>query len=356
MQHPHRHAVRVATTLRRQLERLRVADIGRITERRAALTSRMTQLTELAQRMNRAWRRQYLGASRRLQRRFDRQLNDLLSEINHFKATHEHDGRPDRPLPSPRQILDELRQIEDEFGGWTLENDRRTLSVQTDPITLEYLHLGPFRLALDLHRLADSPHAFPLRVEALEPNPAAGSDRVTHPHVRDDGLCTGDATAPLGHALRDGRLADCFMLVRNVLNTYNPDSPYVSIDDWEAESCPECGDSMYEDNRCWCESCDRDYCDQCVGSCHHCGATTCFGCLRTCDHCEETFCPDCMSSCGSCGEACCPACLDDDLCPHCLEPMETTDVEENLEEEQENQQTTPTADPQAVPAPQPAAA
>ncbi|MEM1354988.1 MAG: hypothetical protein AAGH88_08905 [Planctomycetota bacterium] len=355
MQHPHRHAVRVATILRRQLERLRVADIGRTTERRAALTTRMVQLTELAQRMNRAWRCQYHGASRRLQRRFDRQLADLVSEINFLRSNPEHDGDPGRPLPTPRQVLDELRQIEDEFGGWMLENGSRTLSVETDPITLEYLHLGRFRLALDLHRLGDSPHVFPLRVEALEPNPAAGSDRVTHPHVRDECLCTGDATAPLGHALRDGRLADVFMLVRNVLNTYNPDSPYVSIDDWEAEGCPECGGSMYEDTRCWCELCDRDYCDECVGTCQHCSETTCYGCLRTCDHCEETFCRQCMTSCGDCGEACCPGCLDDDLCPNCHETKENDDENQEDPIQEPLQQEAP-AHPPTVQASQPTAA
>ena len=61
---------------------------------------------------------------------------------------------------------------------------------------------------------------------ALDPHPAALNDAVTHPHVSDERLCTGDAGAAIQAALAAGRVFDFFTLVRSVLVTYNPESPY----------------------------------------------------------------------------------------------------------------------------------
>ncbi len=38
-------------------------------------------------------------------------------------------------------------------------------------------------------------------------------------------------------ALEQGRLCDFFSLVRSILNTYSPDSPYVSLYDWCGVAC-----------------------------------------------------------------------------------------------------------------------
>lgn len=344
-----KHAMKIASTVRRQLMRARINDLDRVAERRAHLAQRMRRLVGLAELLSRAASVHYSGAARRLQQRYDYQLAELLNEIHHHQASRDQDGRPDRPLPTPRQIFEELNQLEEEFGGWNLERASQCLSVDTDPVVLEGIALGRFRISLELNRIAEGVTAHPLRIEALDPNPAAGSDHVTHPHVSDRVMCMGEATTTISSALRDGRLADVFLLVRNVLNTYNPDSPYISLDDWDGDPCLDCGDRVYGDNRCWCELCDRDYCDQCVGTCQDCNNTTCYSCLSTCDHCEDTFCNSCMKQCADCNESCCADCLDDDLCPTCHEAKEPNDDNEEQETtppppeaETQEQQPTPT--------------
>jgi hypothetical protein len=66
-------------------------------------------------------------------------------------------------------------------------------------------------------------------VEAVDPNPATNDEEVTHPHVKSNGLCAGDATVPIQAALQDGRICDAMLLVNAVLQHYNPASPYVSL-------------------------------------------------------------------------------------------------------------------------------
>jgi len=329
-----KHAMKVASTVRRQLMRARHNDLDRVAERRAHLAQRMQRLVGMAELLTRAARARYSGAARRLQQRYDYQLSELLNEIHHHHASRDQDGRPDHPLPTPRQIFEELNQLEAEFGVWNLERTSQSLSVETDSVVLEGITLGRFRISLELNRIAEGVTAHPLLIEALDPNPAAGSDHVTHPHVSDQRLCMGEATTTISSALRDGRLTDVYLLIRNVLTTYNPDSPYVSLDDWDGDPCPECGDRMSGENRFWCEVCDRDYCDQCMGTCQDCNNTTCYGCLSTCDHCEETYCSSCMRQCADCGESCCPGCLEDDQCPTCLEAKEPNN-------DNEAQETTP---------------
>ena len=108
------------------------------------------------------------------------------------------------------------------------------------------------------------------------------------------------------------------------LLTYNPESPYVSLDDWFGTTCYECGYVMPPDEVRWCEICGHDYCGECAGYCHRCDETTCLGCLRTCPVCEEPTCISCMTVCPDCGRDLCGLCLEETLCP-CHEEEETDD-------------------------------
>ncbi len=49
----------------------------------------------------------------------------------------------------------------------------------------------------------------------------------------------------MGAALTEGRLLDFFMIVRQVLQTYSPDSPYVSLDDWYGRQCSDCDSAHF---------------------------------------------------------------------------------------------------------------
>ena len=131
-------------------------------------------------------------------------------------------GSVEHRIPSEREVLSlgeitkELEQLEEEFGEWRFDAQDPTVIVTTDTIELEGITLGSFEVRLNLNRLGQpsSPPAY--TVVALEPNCPGGNDAVTHPHVSDDHLCEGDASAPIHNALDEGRICDFFVLIRSV--------------------------------------------------------------------------------------------------------------------------------------------
>ena len=55
-------------------------------------------------------------------------------------------------------------------------------------------------------------------------------------------LCEGEGRLPVLRALEQGRLLDFFLLVRNVLSTYNPDGAHLPLSRWRGAPCTDCGD------------------------------------------------------------------------------------------------------------------
>ena len=251
-----------------------------------------------------------------------RDLPYAISDLEHF--LNEQNSQP----LSQRQIYEELRQIQQEFGRLVFEKESLTLSVFTQPLRLEDIFLGDFEIRLYLDRLSDLSNQRHLRIVALDPHPASSNDSVTHPHVSDEYLCAGDAQVPMNRALAQGRICDFFLLINGVLENYNPSSPYVSLDDWEGVSCFSCGDTVHHDELSYCERCDESFCESCIGYCSNCEASYCYGCLRECSVCHEFRCKECISHCSSCGEPVCQSCLEDEMCPTCKEESEVSDAEE----------------------------
>ena len=70
-----------------------------------------------------------------------------------------------------------------------------------------------------------------------------------------------------------------FILARTG-KTYNAESPYVSLDDWEGRPCYDCGYTTHEDDCFWCEGCDNDFCEECYSYCCSCDVSLCQGCPR----------------------------------------------------------------------------
>ena len=168
-----------------------------------------------------------------------------------------------------------------------IDLDEHELSVTTDRIVLEGVFLGPFEIRLDWQRSASSS---PYRVVALDPNPAAKSDDITHPHVQDEQLCEGDGRTAIRAALAECRLYDFFLLVSQLLHTYGRGSAYVELGDWDGVPCEDCGDSVDEDDRYYCDRCDATLCGECSVSCHGCGDAFCSGCLGPCAACGCEYC------------------------------------------------------------------
>ena len=157
-------------------------------------------------------------------------------------------GRHQDVVPTQRQLFLDLIALEDEFDEVRYNLKRRRLSVVTEAIALEGVELGRFEIELDLDDWGS------YEVIALDPNSAASNAETTHPHVQDNCLCEGEGRLSIRRALAQGRVIDFFLLARNILQTYNPDSAYVSLDRWYGIECRDCGRLTNEDERAYCEA------------------------------------------------------------------------------------------------------
>lgn len=213
-----------------------------------------------------------------------------------------------------RWLFDELVALSEEFAEVKWDLQQKTVSVRTDRIVLDEVDLGAFEIRLLIRELSGSPR---YHVLALDPNPCGDDADTTHPHVHHNGLCEGDGHLAIQRALAEGRVVDFFVLVRQVLQTYNPSSAYRSLKDWWGTPCGDCGDYVSEDDRCECERCGTSLCGHCMSSCVECGQTTCSGCTTSCRSCFSQLCGSCQIACEKCGENYCAGCVEDGLCPTC---------------------------------------
>jgi len=192
-----------------------------------------------------------------------------------------------------------------------------------------------------------SAHAF--EVIALDPNPPDCADDVTHPHVRNGELCAGDATVPISQALESGRLADAFLAIRAVLETYNESSPYVALSEWNGRPCDDCGASVDSDDAYSCEECNQLCCGECISRYEICDSSFCQRCLAEDPQSGRMCCRSCRHRCGQCSRIVDAESFVDEtgLCPECHE--EHIQPQENDHEESHPDQPLP-ANPAAVPA------
>ena len=322
---------RAAHEVRARLLDLRRARWDRLADQLAGLRDRIEF-------MESARRRLALCADRGLERAAGLCLSEIepsLHELEYQVRNVQHALRNDpAPVPSVRDLFREIEQLQEEFGEATYRRRERTLSVVTEPIDLEGVPLGPFEIALPLGALGDLHRGPVYDVTALAPNPAGGNDGITHPHVHDGRLCAGDAWAAVQAALREGRLCDFFVLVRSVLSTYNPDSPFVRLEDWHGISCLECGYSTGDDNLV-CRICEGDFCSECATLCDVCEETTCRNCLESCPVCDVGACRACLTRCPECGRRLCRVCLEEEECPCREENADEQDPESPQDGERE---------------------
>jgi hypothetical protein len=228
-------------------------------------------------------------------------------------------------VPDVRALLAEFGQLHEEFDDFAVDCRSNMLAVTTEPITLEDVDLGPFRIRLNWDRLVGETGAPSFDLEALEPNPSASNEDVPHPHVSNGGLCAGDGTHAMARALQQGRLADAFLLVRHILTTYNPSSAYVSLDDWSGSECQECGRTVSGEQSWPCQGCLDTFCAECAHDCVVCDTVHCRGCLIECDDCAELHCGRCLASeahtCNDLDEAVEDAVLPDTVTTIASEPL-----------------------------------
>jgi hypothetical protein len=257
-------------------------------------------------------------------------------------------------VASVRDIFGDLVVLSDEFEGLSLELPEQTLSVTTPRIVLDGIDLGPFEIRLFWDRIGER-HSY--AVVSTEPNAARTSDETTHPHVRAEELCEGEGQMPMEKALRAGRLLDFFQIVHRILNTYNAESAYVSLSDWDGITCSDCGELVDSDDVSRCDRCDALLCEICSITCPRCEALGCNECAVICRGCLQAVCCGCTEACAGCSHLFCNQCLQESgLCQACEEEQHATRFNRDETTPVQSQATAPSAAGEAAAVPAPAAA
>ncbi|HWL10513.1 MAG TPA: hypothetical protein VNQ76_19060 [Planctomicrobium sp.] len=301
------------------------------------------RVQQLQYRLQLANRSRFIAAQTHLRRQLSQTLRRLAKDcLYQAEDLERHESQPE--VPTLRLLLEELQSLQDEFDQVDIDWLTKILRVRTERIILEEIDLGPFEIRLSLDQLGCYQ---PYQVIALDPCRPGCCDDVTHPHVQSDTLCEGDGRHPIARALEQGRLGEFFLLVAQILRTYNSGSAYCRLSDWNGSPCADCGDTVNEEDQYTCDRCSSRMCDRCTSSCTCCDETLCNECSSTCESCQCTACDHCLSHCDSCNESICSGCLNDDLCPTCFE-----DSQENNDEETDHEEATSESAPAATTAPE----
>lgn len=284
--------------------------------------------------------------------RNDSSLADMVGTIETMKTSFMADcealsGRlsalfatqpPDASLDN---WLSEINGINAEYDfGFEISASLTKVWIETEPITLEEVELGRFRITLSFQTTGiRTQWPTSCAITALEPNPAHGTDdTVTHPHVSSSNLCFGEGNTPAHTALQEGRLLDYFTITDSVLHGYDPDGAYATLNGWEDGDygddedddeyieCCSCEGNAYVSD--WsCGICNRIYCEDCseCQECPACGTFACLNCTKQCTGCEELFCNShTFVNCKVCEVPLCGACSEQEptregVCPMCVD-------------------------------------
>ncbi|MBW8017923.1 MAG: hypothetical protein FVQ82_17265 [Planctomycetes bacterium] len=322
--------VRAANMLLEALGELKQEKLQKIKQKLEDFSCKCSDVPKYSRKYNMAISRCWHKAAEKIRSRMSRDLNDFSHQLEQFKNSIDTDQMK---LPKLGDVVAELVQIEDELGEIKFDFKARTISIITETIALEGITFGSFEIRLYLYEIKKLTFQSPYKIVALDPNPAGSNCDVTHPHVSDENLCEGDGFIPIRKAIQQGRLSDFFTIIVQILQTYNPDSPYVSLSDWEGTSCYDCGYTVSGDDCYYCEECERDYCSSCSTYCQICDTTVCLGCSYECPSCNKPVCEHCADVCTECNEQLCKDCLNDEgLCNNCQEQRKEQEDEELKEE------------------------
>lgn len=284
----------------------------------------------LLRKRQQAQRRGWDLATLKLERELKSGIAQLIQQLT---ALHSDlsSGSSQQQISSIKELYAELQALEEEFGEVNLDQREQSISISTAPIELEGVYLGPFEIHLNYANLKME-NGSPYRVIARDPHPAFTNDCVTHPHVQSDVVCEGDGRQVIRRSLEQGRLFDFFTMVTSLLRTYNPDSPYVALSDWDSVECTECADVIAANSQTRCDNCEITLCTGCAKDCSDCDCPFCHECLSYCDSCHSHCCSSCLRQCIQCHADCCQRCLlENERCSDC-------DAEEELEETEEEVQ------------------
>ncbi|WP_417379067.1 hypothetical protein [Gimesia sp.] len=283
----------------------------------------------LIRKRQRALRRGWKSAALKMERDLKTSVTQLIQQLTALHTELSSDSP--QQISSVKELYAELLALEDEFGELKLDLRAQTISVITEPIQLEAVYLGPFEICFH-YGSPNTDGSLHYRVIARDPNPAITNDSVTHPHVQSEVVCEGEGRLVISRSLEQGRLFDFFTMVASLLRTYNPDSPYVALSDWDSVECTECADVVMAHQQTRCENCEITLCTECAKDCSDCDCPFCHECVTHCDSCHSYCCSSCSKQCIQCNADCCQRCLlENERCSNC----DAEELEETNEELQE---------------------
>jgi len=178
MKAPERDHIRIASEIQRQLRKL---NDHRVKEVRSTIP----ELLDFTERMKAAQRKLIACAAHSWKAAESKVLQNLESVLCEFPYYVQKIDRAIRPcnsqVPSLKEIYLDLIHGKDEFGEIRYDRDEDFLAITTEPIRLEGLHLGEFEIRLYIKEIGRLDASDSYSVVALDPNPAAGNDSVSHP-------------------------------------------------------------------------------------------------------------------------------------------------------------------------------
>lgn len=294
---------------------------------------RLVRQIELAH--HRGWRRAAESLHTDLAQMLENFQRELGWAVEGLKA---HKAPP--RIATVADIYRDILALDDEFDRVDIDVKEHVLRVTTDRIVLDDVRLGRFEICLDWRDLGKPS---PYRVVALDPNPPAIDSDVTHPHVRNEALCEGEGIRPIAAALAEGRLLEFFNLVSQILHNYGRGSAYVELDDWEGESCSDCGRTVRSADCSCCQRCGVTLCESCDVYCEHCHESYCSGCMGTCAGCQHDACRHCLAECPKCNRTFCKDCRQEEsnLCHECFEKQQPAEEKPDVPQPHETQEQPP---------------
>jgi len=221
--------VRIADMIRQQLQLMQTCRLAKVARQTDPILDRMERIARSRSAQEKAITRNWSAAARRMAN----QTAGALRDLPHYIAEAQRGIQASlTTIPSLRDLYGELIQLQQEFDGIRCGCKDQYLAVTTEPIELHGIYLGEFEIGLDIGRLPRELGSNTFTVRALDPHPAASNSGVTHPHVNNEEICPGDASAAIRSALCGGRVCDAFLMMRSVLLVYNSGSPHVSLENW----------------------------------------------------------------------------------------------------------------------------
>ena len=165
--------VKIAQAIQEQLQSLQAHRIREVHRLTYVVCTNLEQLQTGRKYLEHCASRGWHGAATRLTSKLECKLRDIPYSVE--QAIQMIASVKTKPA-SFRQIVEELTQLQDEFGSVEYNLQERTFSVFTDPIELEDIYLGDFEIRLDVEKLAQLRDSSAFQVIAQEPHPAASND------------------------------------------------------------------------------------------------------------------------------------------------------------------------------------